>query len=208
MLIVSVENELAFCIETDSQPCTMPCTPIQTRRQDLSRHSKASPFYLDTKPSTTGKDGPDAAIETFTERESKKPRTRRPPLSSVMRLDPVYFPEELYSSQDKRASKASQSRPQQEIYWKTQSSLDDADGLQNRLDRLAEMESKAGAQGGTGEGPSSAGRRDADQDVQEEALIEDEDEEEEDDYYAGNDFDDDDDGGDDGDDDGGGDALY
>ncbi|KAG2426209.1 hypothetical protein HXX76_013190 [Chlamydomonas incerta] len=120
----------------------------------------------------------------------------RPPLSSVMTLIPDYFPEDLYSSRDMRASRL-QTLKGQDAYFRTQArGGDDASSLK-RLEQLAKMEgAREGEEGGGGPGGRKGGGGEGgeEDDGAEEEQLHDTDEEEDmedDDYYQGEHFDDD-----------------
>ncbi|PNH02375.1 hypothetical protein TSOC_011653 [Tetrabaena socialis] len=128
----------------------------------------------------------------------------RPLLSSVMTLLPDYFPEDLYSTKEMRASRLQTLRGQ-DAYFRAQSGRDDATGLR-RLEQLAKLESNA-EEGGAVPGGRKGGEGEEDDGPPEEEVLHDTDEEEDmefDDYYQGEHFDDDegygdaDEGGDDG----------
>ncbi|KXZ47788.1 hypothetical protein GPECTOR_33g670 [Gonium pectorale] len=123
-----------------------------------------------------------------------------------MTLVPDYFPEELYSSKDMRASRL-QTLKGQDAYFRAQSRADDGSGLR-RLEQLAKLESTVGEDGAGGPGGRKAGAGEGDEEEAVEEVPHDTDEEEDmedDDYYQGEHFDDDegygdglDDGGDEG----------
>jgi len=182
------------------------------RRHDLAQAIKRSPFFLETK-AVDDRGDIDARIERWADIKTsttsaaaaapnggadgaaaqppprKRARTREP-LSSVVRLLPEYFPDELYSSSDRRAARL------QDAYWARAGKKDDTGAL-HRLEALAALEGKAGAQG-EGEGDGEA------EPIEEVVDTDDEEEMDDDDYYKGAHFDDDE-GYDDGFDDGGGD---
>eukprot|EP00195_Chlamydomonas_chlamydogama_P016480 CAMPEP_0202907146 /NCGR_PEP_ID=MMETSP1392-20130828/41502_1 /ASSEMBLY_ACC=CAM_ASM_000868 /TAXON_ID=225041 /ORGANISM="Chlamydomonas chlamydogama, Strain SAG 11-48b" /LENGTH=210 /DNA_ID=CAMNT_0049595925 /DNA_START=198 /DNA_END=833 /DNA_ORIENTATION=+ len=165
-------------------------TLLLLRRNDMVNSAKTSPFFIELPKPV--KEGPDAPVDSYSLQSSKKPKRQQQPLSSVMTLIPDYFPEELFSEKDKRASKKAQ-----DAFWRAQGKRAEAGGL-HRLDQLAQMEKAAGEGGARGGGGEDEG-------PPEEEVPVDEDEEEDmeyDDYYQGEHFDDDE-GYDDGYDDGG-----
>ncbi|PNW79655.1 hypothetical protein CHLRE_08g361800v5 [Chlamydomonas reinhardtii] len=119
----------------------------------------------------------------------------RPPLSSVMTLIPDYFPEDLYTSKDMRASRL-QTLKGQDAYFRAQArGGDDATSLK-RLEQLAKMEgAREGEEGGGAGGRKGPGGEGGDEEEgAEEEQLHDTDEEEDmedDDYYQGEHFDDD-----------------
>ncbi|GLI71236.1 hypothetical protein VaNZ11_016357 [Volvox africanus] len=188
------------------------------RRFELTHRSKTSPYFLEL---------PQAHQDTGTLEEGFDPyrapqpgkdgsaggghgsgtKRARPPLSSVMTLLAEYFPEELYSSKDMRASRLQTLRGQ-DAYFRAQSRPDDPSGLR-RLEHLAKLESlgEEGGEGGPGTRKTLGGEGDEEEAAAEEELRDTDEEEdmEDDDYYQGEHFDDDegygdalDDGGDEG----------
>ncbi|GAB4817003.1 hypothetical protein N2152v2_004049 [Parachlorella kessleri] len=178
---------------------------MQMRRHELTSFWKNSPFYLTTPQSTSGSRAA-GEVERFSDRLRKRQKSERPPLTSILTLDPRYFPEELYSSKQQMAAKSAAA---QSAYWAAQqarsSSADaGAEMAIGKLDELAKRESRQKV-GGAGAEAGPAGRADGEgEEAPLEADIE-EDEEEmmvDDDYYQNEHFDDDE-GYDDGLDDGG-----
>ncbi|KAK9830521.1 hypothetical protein WJX72_012199 [[Myrmecia] bisecta] len=169
------------------------------RRRDLMRSYKRSAFYIEEpKPKKVGLA---ADLERYSNKFAATPQTQRPALHSVVALQPKYFPEELYSSKDRKASSKAASSQAQKKFWAA-SEARKAGETSNLFDDLAKLED-ADEAGGGGAGPSgrAAGggeekRKEGAPPEEEEDLEAEEEEEdgfvEDDDYYQGENFDDDD----------------
>ncbi|GFR49712.1 hypothetical protein Agub_g11866 [Astrephomene gubernaculifera] len=175
------------------------------RRFELTHRSKASPYFLELpkaqqdtgtlaegfdpfKQPEPGAAGAAGGAATAGAAAVVGVKRSRPPLSSVLTLVPEYFPEELYSSKDMRASRL-QTLKGQDAYFRAQNRGDDAAGL-NRLEQLARLEGAAEEGGGR----KAGGEGEEEEAADEEEVLHDTDEEEDmedDDYYQGEHFDDD-----------------
>ncbi|CAM6128889.1 unnamed protein product [Calypogeia fissa] len=193
----------------DNLPMLPDITPkdeqLVSRRRRLESAWNVSPYYIEKpKPKSVGVA---AEIERYSDRYKLKVQTKRPPLGSVLKLAPAYFPAELLGQGNRARSNQSGG-----AHWTLQTGVGKND-LQ-RLDQLATLEQKRLKDGddkedGDKEEKKKKEGEDGDADDDEEVL-DDEDEEFGDDDYAqtfGYDDDEDyldmDDGG--GDDDG---AIY
>ncbi|MEW5318327.1 MAG: hypothetical protein WDW38_009555 [Sanguina aurantia] len=170
---------------------------LVVKRRELVFAGKSSLFFLD-KPRDVG-DGAKGSggPEKYGERESKRPKKIKQPLSAVMTMSTDYFPAELMTTSDKRASTQAASKSQT-AFWRSQAAKADVGGLK-RLEQLQKAET-AEAEGGGAEK-----KDDEEAPVEDEAVLDVDEEEdmENDDYYQGEQFDDDD-GYDNDDGDGGG----
>jgi len=168
----------------------------------LSKRLKRSLYYLNVV--TKDDDVLDDGLDTVTTKRQKYRLANRQPLSSVMTLIVDYFPEELYTNKERRASSLQTARAQ-DAYWRQQSGTNDESSLKRIEEHLLKME-KMAAENGEKE---TAGK--TEDDKEQENLDYDTDSEEEmdeNDFNVNDLFDDDDgyeDGGDDGGDDG---AVY
>lgn len=159
------------------------------RRHELIGSWRASPCFLEKQADT--KVGLDAQMTGQAVGGGKSVAARpRPPLSSVVTFTSFYFPEELWSQQDKRAAGMGQGRAAQAEFWKKQSALAvTKTGLQVMED-LARMEGNARAAGG-GEGAAGGAQGEEEEGMLAEEEDEDDDVPEDDDYVQGDYFDDD-----------------
>ncbi|DBA93149.1 TPA: hypothetical protein ACH3X2_003461 [Trebouxia sp. C0005] len=164
---------------------------LMERWRGLNQYYIKSPYHLRGPPK--GKD-PSAG------QDAKR-------LAMVMTLDPRYFPEELYTSKERKVSSRAASASAQQAYWAAEASKISNDNPM--LDRLARLETEYGKS--TPEKGEEGGQKKKAEDgeaEEDEPIEEDEDDfQDDDDYYQGNVFDDDE-GYDDALDDGDDGAIY
>lgn len=175
------------------------------RRRAIKKAYLNSPFHISAAAGNTA---------STKQTSRRKPLDHSVPLESIVTLDPIYFPPELYSSQQQNRSA---SRAAQAAYWEQHATQkkDDADlDFGRRLEMLAKKESVDQGGGGTGvipgEEPEMSGDVDDQQNEHNGGLLEEEDDffedDLEDDPYQQ--FDDDEGYEDLDEDDGGHDAYY
>lgn len=172
------------------------------RKRDLLSSWKASPFFIEPTKVAKRKEA-DFHVPRYSDKEEKKPKKARLPLTAVMTLVPEYFPEELYSAQEKRAAQRLKLGQPQGSYWSGHAARKAGGGALDRIDQLAQLEGKMeeeeGGKNKPGEGEDPGEEEDVVVDTDDDEVME------EDDYYQGEHFDDDegyddydDGGGDDG----------
>ncbi|KAH7294365.1 hypothetical protein KP509_28G068400 [Ceratopteris richardii] len=153
-----------------------------TRRRRLETFWNASPYYIE-RPKGNSSDVI-ADIERYSDKYKPNYRCKRPPLSSVLKLSPAYFPAELLGQQAERKRQ----------YKGTSQWTLDTNAKKNdlhRLDRLETLELKSVKNAEDAEGKE--GKKDEGDDEDDEELEEEEEEEiGEDDYAQNFGFDDDD----------------
>lgn len=185
---------------------------MKTKWRALTSYWKKSPYHL--KLSET-KSGVKRSLEDFLGDAAPRDGLDTTRLAKVLTLHPRFFPEELYTTQEKRASSRAATLAGQKEYWAAMNkSLQDTSGMS--FDRLARLEAmreenadKPSVEQGGEKAAAGEGGEEEEAEEEVEADEPDEDDFEDDDYLQGQDFDDDegyDDGGDDGDDGGG--AYY
>ncbi|KAG6542308.1 hypothetical protein Mapa_016337 [Marchantia paleacea] len=173
---------------------------LVSRRRHLESAWNVSPYYIE-KPKAKSV-GVAAEIERYSDRYKLSVQTKRPPLSSVLKLASAYFPAELLSQGNQKRSQQADG-----AQWTLQTGSAKND-LQ-RLDQLASLEQKRLKDGEDKADVDKEEKKkkegDEGDDDDDEEKLDDEDEEFGDDDYAQNfGFDDDedyldmDDGGDDG----------
>lgn len=172
---------------------------LMERWRGLNQYYIKSPYHLRGPP----KDGVAADIARYTGKDSSAGQDAKR-LAMVMSLDPRYFPEELYTSKERKVSSRAASASAQQAYWAAEASKISNDNPM--LDRLARLETEYGKltpEKGEEEGGQKKKAEDGEAE-EDEPIEEDEDDfQDDDDYYQGNVFDDDegyDDALDDGDD--------
>ncbi|KAJ7527115.1 hypothetical protein O6H91_16G037800 [Diphasiastrum complanatum] len=108
---------------------------LVSRRRHLEAFWNASPYYIErTKEKAVGVA---AEIERYSDRYKPNYQAERPPLSSVLKLTPLFFPAELLSQEKKHVRNAQQGVRSQ---WTLQANA--AKNDLGRLDQLATLEQK------------------------------------------------------------------
>lgn len=197
------ENTIHAILTLENLPPLPDLTPkdeaLVSRRRHLESAWNVSPYYIE-KPKAKSV-GLAAEIERYSDRYKLSVQTKRPPLSSVLKLASAYFPAELLGQGNQKRNQRADG-----AQWTLQTGSAKND-LQ-RLDQLASLEQKRMKDGEDKEDVDKEEKKkkegeEGDDDDDEEKL-DDEDEEFGDDDYAQNfGFDDDedyldmDDGGDD-----------
>ncbi|KAL3137784.1 DNA-directed RNA polymerase III subunit RPC7-like [Trebouxia sp. C0009 RCD-2024] len=189
-------------------PPTLEQEPLDQRLvqrwRELSMSYRKSPYYL--KPAAPK--GLAADIAQYASKYKPDGMEDKKPLAMVMSLDSRYFPEELYTSKERKISTKAGSAAAQQAYWAADARKADRDPL--LLERLAQMETELGSKSPIRDADGNVKKKteDGEDDDEDEPIEEDEDDyQDDDDYYQGNAYDDDeeygdvDDGGDEG-------ALY
>ncbi|KAH9565183.1 hypothetical protein CY35_04G064600 [Sphagnum magellanicum] len=169
------------------------------RRRQLDLALNSSPYYIEKPKAKT--EGVVAEIERYSDRYRVNIRANRPPLSSVLKLAPAYFPVELLG-QGRGRGRGSQ--VVSSTQWTLQTGL--AKNDLHRLDQLASLEQRHGKdeeKGGKEGEEKKPGEGEGEGDEENEELEDEEEEFGDDDYAQNFGFDDDDeyldvdDGGDD-----------
>ncbi|KAL2614014.1 hypothetical protein R1flu_025706 [Riccia fluitans] len=161
---------------------------LVSRRRHLESAWNVSPYFIE-KPKVKSV-GVAAEIERYSDRYKLTVQTKRPPLSSVLKLAPAYFPAELLGQgTQKRSTQAGGAQ------WTLQTASGKND--LHRLDQLANLESKRLKDGEDkdedGEEKKKKEGEEGEDDDDEEKLDDEEEEFGDDDYAQNFGFDDDED---------------
>lgn len=164
---------------------------LRERWRGLNQAYIKSPYHL---KADLPKDGLSADIARYSSKYRPENKDSKASLAMVMSLDPYYFPEELYTTKERKASTRAGTVAAQRAYWAAQASnAEEEDPMFARMAKMETELAKRAPEEGDQEDGERKKRKTEDGEVEEDAPVEEDEDDyqDDDDYYQGNVFDDD-----------------